>query len=531
MFKATKILIYMGLALIFLALASFIIWPYKKTMALVLALAGVTLLTAYIILNLSLLKQNFKRKSFLYSSNLFLIIILVIAILVLINFISVKKHYRFDFTEGKIHSLSEQSVKVLKNLKNEVKIKCFFSKAHLGRTKMENLMNIYAYHSNKINYEFIEPDKNPGLVKRYGISEEGTTIFEMGDKESRITSSSEEDITNTIIKVSREKKKVIYFLEGHGEASIEDGGERGYSLAKEELEKLGYEVKKLTLAVAGTFPEDFSLLVIPGPEKDIFPNELETIQHFLKDGGKVFLMTNPENSPVLISFLKQYGIKLANDLIIDPVYSYMSEYIPLVAEYEYHEITKDFQQRRIATILPLARSVDVVEDEPEGISAEILAKTSTYSWSERQIELLYQKEPIEPTYDEDKDKAGPIPVAAVVTVEVETGEEKEDKEAESEEIKEEEEMEPEKKEGRLAVFGDSDFASNAYYNLSANGNLFLNTVNWLTEESDLISIQPKTSSPRTIHLTPSQNRLILITALILPFIILFIGIIISARRK
>jgi len=90
----------------------------------------------------------------------------------------------------------------------------------------------------------------------------------------------------------------------------------------------------------------------------------------------------------------------------------------------------------------------------------------------------------------------------------------------------------EKKELRLAVFGDSDFITNRYYNLSGNGNLFLNTVNWLTEESDLISIQPKTRAPRTINLTPSQGRfLMLLSIILLPLIILVIGLTIWIRRR
>lgn len=526
--KVKKYLNHIGLALIFLALVSIRIWPYEKLIALVLSLLGVASLVVYIILNLSLLKQSFKRKSFLYSSNMFFIIILVFAILVLVNYFFARNHYRHDFTEGKLHSLSDQSVKVLKNLKNDIKIQSYFREGNFSRAKMENLLTIYAYHSKKIKYEFIDPDKNPGLVKRYEVSEDGTTIFESGDKENRIASSSEEDITNAIIKISREKKKIIYFLEGHGEVSTEETEERGYSTAKEELGKLGYEVKKLTLALSDTFPEDCSLLVIPGPEKDLLPNELETIDHFIMGGGRVFLMVDPENAPSLVTFLKKYGIKLENDLIVDTVSRLLGGdyFMPVVSEYEFHAITDGF---RYATFFPFARSVEVLEDKPEGISAEVLAKSSARSWSERELDHK------EVSFNEDKDKSGPIPVAAVVTLE--SKEEEKVPESEEEEKKEPETEEAEKpvvaeKEGRLAVFGDSDFASNGYYNLSGNGNFFLNTVNWLTEEADLISIHPKTSSPRTIQLTPSQGRLILFTSIIiLPLIVLITGISVWISRR
>ncbi|MGB6864437.1 MAG: Gldg family protein, partial [Candidatus Aminicenantaceae bacterium] len=216
-----KNLNYIGITLIFAAFVLIRIWPYKKTIPYILLGLGILSLLVYIYLNLSLLKQGMKRKSFLYSSNLFMMVILVIGILVLINYIFSRYHHRFDFTEAKVHSLSDQSVTVLKNLENEVRIKSFFLEGNYQRNTMQYLMDNYTYHTSKIKYEFIDPDKNPGLVKRYEVTEDGTSIFESGDKESRITSTSEEDITNAIIKISREKKKTIYFLEGHGEGSIE----------------------------------------------------------------------------------------------------------------------------------------------------------------------------------------------------------------------------------------------------------------------------------------------------------------------
>lgn len=528
-----KYLNYIALALIFLALISLRIWPYKKMPAYILGLIGLGLLIVYLIFNLSSLKQSFKRKSFIYSSNLLIIVLLVLAILVLVNYFLAKHHYRFDFTEAKLHSLSDQSVQVLKNLKKDIKINCFFREGNFNRSKMENLMKIYAYHSNKIKYEFIDPDKNPGLVKRYDISEDGTTVFECGDKESRITTVSEEDITNAIIKISREKKKIIYFLEGHGEASIEETGERGYSLAKEELEKLGYEVKKLSLALADTFPKECSLLIIPGPEKDLLPNELETIKKYISNGGRVFFMIDPQGAPDLVNFLQNYGIKLENDLVVDTVSRLLGGdyFMPVVSQYEYHPITKKF---RYATFFPYARSVDLMSKKPEGVTAEVIAKSSSNSWAEKQLNQR------QVTFDKDKDKAGPIPLAAVVTVKPKTEEKKKKEESKQGEKKpaaeksstSAKETNQPRAEGRLAVFGDSDFASNTYYNLSGNGNLFLNTVNWLTEEADLISIQPKTSSPKTIQLTPSQGRLIFFVSLIiLPLLVFITGISIWIRRR
>lgn len=523
-----KNLNYTGLILILLGIISFKIWPYKKSIPLILLILGLLALIAYVFLNLSLLKQSFRRKSFIYSSNLFLVIILVIGILALLNYVFARHHYRIDFTEAKIHSLSDQSIKVLKNLKDDINIKSFFREGNFNRATMENLMKIYSYHTTHVKYEFIDPDKNPGLVKRYEVSEDGTTIFEKGERENRITSSTEEDVTNAIIKISREKKKIIIFLEGHGEASIEESGDRGYSMVKEELEKLGYEVKNLSLALSDTFPEKVSLLILSGPEKDLFPNELDTIKNFLHKGGRVFLMIDPENTPGFTPFLKEFGIKLEDDLIVDRVSRIFGGdyFMPVVTEYEDHPITQKF---RYATFFPYSRSVEKEEEIPEDISVNIIAKSSPNSWSERQLDLK------EVSFDKEKDKAGPIPLATVATIKYKEEKKEEDKAGEDktkEKTEEKIEETTPKAEGRLAVFGDSGFASNRYYHLSGNGNLFLNTVNWLTEEADLISIKPKTSIPRTIQLTPSQGKLIFFVSLImLPLAIIITGISIWIRRK
>jgi ABC-type uncharacterized transport system involved in gliding motility auxiliary subunit len=544
--KLKKNLNTIGLALIVLGVIGMQIWPYRKTAFLVAAVVGVAAIAVYVVLNLSALKRSVSRKSFLYSGNLLLIIVLVLAILVLFNYFLSRHNHRFDFTKARIHSLSDQSVQVLKNLKKDVQIKGFFREGNYSRSQLEDLLKNFTYYSKKVKYEFIDPDKNPGLVKAYGITQDGTTILEAGGQETRITSATEEDLTNALIKSTRESKKVIYFLEGHGEHSIEQTEEGGLSSVKDELQKLGYEAKKLTLALSETFPKDCALLVIPGPQKDLLPNELETIRDYIDKGGRVFFMADPEVAPGVAPFLGGFGVKLTNDVVVDTVSRLFGGdyFMPVITEYEGHEITRNF---RYATFFPYARSVEAADPKPAGVTISILGKTSPNSWSERELEKK------QVTFDKDRDQQGPIPLALVATIEVKPEEKKPESPAAAGEKAEPEkpagqeepggkktdETKPatppppeQKKEGRIAVFGDSDFASNRYYGLSGNGNFFLNTVNWLTEESDLISIQPRTSSPRTVQFTPSQGRLLFFVSVVfLPLIILILGVSVWARRR
>ncbi len=512
-------------------LIGWIVWPQRKTAALIVAGLGLAVLAVYAYFNRAALGPKLSRKSLLYSGNMVLIVLLVLAILGLANYFLAKHNHRWDFTAAKVHSLSGQSIAVLEALKTDVAFKSFFREGNPGRAAMENLLKIYAYHSARVRYEFIDPDKNPGLVKRYGVTQDGTTILEAGDKEGRVTTTTEEDVTNALIKATRAQKKVIYFLEGHGEGSIEGTGDDSFSTVKTELERLGYEVKKQVLALADRFPADCALLVVAGPQKDLLPNEYETIRAYLKNGGRALVLVDPETATLLPIFLSDFGVKLENDVLVDKVSRLLGgDYFwPMVGEYDpAHPITAKFPY---PIFLPLARSVDVAEARPEGATLTALAKTSANAYAKVAFALKEKMTLTDIAYVSGKDHPGPInvavagaykfPAAAPVAPEAPPSG---TAPATPPEAKE--------KEARLVVVGDSDFVKNGYYGMEGNGNFFLNAANWLTEEADLIAIQPKTQTPRTISLTPSQGRLLfLVSIVLLPLLVLLLGVSVWLRRR
>ncbi|MEW6457313.1 MAG: Gldg family protein [Acidobacteriota bacterium] len=499
-----SILNYVGGILIIAGGICYRVWPQKKYLFLFLFAAGLISLFVYFYLNREKFRERVKIKYLLYSGNIFLILLLVLAIVGSLNYLFSKVHYRIDLTEGKIHSLSDQSIKVLKNLKKDVVITGFFREGKAQRAKMEDFLKNYRYYSNKIRYTVYDPDKNPGLVKEYNVSEDGTTIFKCNNNETRITGVSEEDITNAIIKVTREERKTIYFSKGHGEFSIADDSDRGYSQAKKTLEELGYNIKEIFLAEEPGFPHDCVTFVAAGPKKDFLPQELSALERYLKNGGRSLLMLDPQDSPSFISFLKKWGVNVGDDFIVDTVSRILGgDYLmPVVSQYSSHPITEKF---RYATFFPYARSVEVLNPAPEGITAQVIGSTSPNSWASTQFGSR------EISFNPEKDRKGPVPIVVSSTWKAE-GETK--------------------KEGRLIVFGDSDFASNQFYNLSGNGNFFTNSLNWLAEEIDLIAISPKTAAPRTIQLTASQGRFIFYTILvIIPGLFIIMGIFIYFRRR
>ncbi len=497
---------YISLFLLIIGIG--IVYSYGTSMigGVILLILGIIGLTTYFLLNIKKLKDKNSRMNFIFASNLFVVVFLIFLIIVAINYLGIKVHKRFDLTKNKTYSISDQSIKVVKNLKKDIIIKGFFTNMQPSKFKYETLMDIYRYYSDKVKSETIDPDKNPSAVKTYKITTDGTVVFEYGKKETRITEISEEAITNAIIKVTREKENIIYFLQGHGEPVLDKNIEVSFSIAKENLEKLSYKVKPLFLMQEKEIPTDASVLVIAGLDKDLFDKELKMIEDYIfKDQGRVLFMIDPYKGENLKPLLKRLGIKLNNDVIVDTIsrISGGDFFIPVVNKYGIHQITENFNY---ATFFPLCRSLDKVKPQPKDTVVSFLASTSPYSWAEMNYEKELKTEKITKN---PEDKAGPLNIMAAVELKGK-----------------------ENKKARIVITGDSDFITNKYYYFSANGNLFNNIISWLADQGELVSIAPKTFTPSSLVLTQGASKfLFFYTIIILPLIIFIIGIAIWLYRR
>jgi ABC-type uncharacterized transport system involved in gliding motility auxiliary subunit len=480
-------------------------FPGKTGLALLLL--GVAGLAAYFASHMAQFKTKNSRLNFIFASNLAVVVLLIVAIVAAVNYLGVKVHQRFDLTAGRAHSLSTQSVQVVRNLKKDLLIKAFFSNDQGNLERFQSLLEIYRYHSGRIKATVIDPYLKPELVKQYDIKANGTLVFEYGGKSTRSEEVSEEAITNAIINVSRQGEKTIYFTQGHGEPDIDSTEETGYSTAKAGLEKLSFKVKKLVLFQEAAVPADAAAVVVAGPQKPLFAKELFLLENYIeKKHGRLLLLLDPFTGAELGPLLKKFGLVLENNVAveIDPLSRLMggNYFMPVVAKYGEHAITKNFGY---ATMFPLARGLARVTPLPPGVSVSMLAATSPNSWGETSYETEVKTEKITKN-PEDKD--GPIDLAAAS--EAGSGE----------------------KMARLVVCGDSDFAQNKYYIFQANGNFFDNAVSWLAEEKDLVAIAPRITAPRTVSLTESAGRLVLFyTLIILPLLVFAAGIGIWLYRR
>ncbi len=465
------------------------------------------------------------RRSTKVGLNVSLMTLLLLGIIGMVEAISTRHNMRIDLTEGKRYTLSDQTKKVVRRLPKDVQVTAFYRADQPDRRLAEDLLRQYADLSSKFRSEIVDPDRNPGRAKRYGITTYGTTVLETKDKEERISEVDEEHLTNGLVKLLREGKRAIYFLKGHGENDLDNGSRNGYRQAKDALEKANYQVKELLLLREPQVPEDAAVLVVSGPKRDLAESELKALKAFVDRGGKLLVQIDPFTAPTVKEFLSQYGITVGEDVIVDQFSRVLGgDYLmPVVSKYYSHPITRDFT---LASLFPFARSIDVAEKPPQGVTVQKLGETGSGSWAETDKGELTRGKL---TFDKGKDRQGPVPVGVVATVEVK-------KATEPSTGKKTGEKEPEKRPtpgpARLVVYGNSGFASNNFLNFSGNRDLFLNSISWLAEEEDQISIRPREAKSTPIFLTAMQGRLAFwLPVVVVPVMLLVSGTSVVLRRR
>jgi gliding motility-associatede transport system auxiliary component len=474
-----------------------------------------------------------------YGSNTAVLVLAVLGILGAVNYVANRRDKRWDLTKGQRYSLSDQTKKILEGLKQDVTITYFQRKTDVAPS--QDRMKTFQAVSPRIKVEFVDPIQSPARAQEYDVRGPWPVlVVERGSKRERITNDSEQDLTNALIKVTRDSRKTVCFAEGEGERDIDDSGERGFSGAKAALGRSQYETQKVLLVREGKVPAACTVLVVGAPERDLLPQVTDAVRAYVRQGGKALLLAEPEMkvaTPNLVGLLKEWNLEAGPDVVVDV--SGMGQLFgtgpitPIVGPpYPYHEITKDF---RVMTAFHTARSLEAGKGTIEGVTAQNLLETSPASWAETDLTL---KEPIE--MNEGKDRKGPVPLGAVATVRVlpsplpsaappaspaalpspspSSGAEGEAQEK--------------KAEGRVAAFGDADFASNQLLAFQGNQDLFLNTVAWLAQDPDLISIRPKEPDDQRMFLTQQQQWNVSMLALVLlPGLFVVLGISAWWRRR
>ncbi|MDH5669309.1 MAG: GldG family protein, partial [Nitrospira sp.] len=266
-----------------------LIWPV--TIAELLALSC---LMMFFSLHFEAVKAFSGRRSTKMGLHSILTVVLLVAILAIVNFLAVRHSVRWDFSENQNFTLAPQTYRVLRTLKHDVKITVFTREKDPGYQTFKERLESYRQASPKLAVEFVDPEKDPKIAQDFGIFRTDTAVFESNGQTIRVTSPSEVELTGAILRISKDTKKRIVFVEGHSERSLEDKERNGLSVAKEALVKQGYEVDVISLLLEPAVPDGTSVLVLAGPRRIVTQEEQGLIRDYVDKGGHLLALIDPD---------------------------------------------------------------------------------------------------------------------------------------------------------------------------------------------------------------------------------------------
>ena len=545
--KLAKYLFWLGPFLVAVGLTSGLVSGNWGIIPLVFLITGIVVISLWIALR-SYQTKWWNRRSTQAGTNAIAAIMAVFVILVLVNFLSTRYSLRKDFTEAQLFTLAPQSQELVRGLPQPVKLWIFdVNRNPQDRELLEN----YRRESSNFQFEYVDPQIRPTLTNKFGVKDYGEVYLESGDNRQLVQTLNENErlseirLTNRLQQITSATAIPVYFLQGHGEKAMTSGQE-GISQALQGLSDRNYIASPLNLIEKSQVPEDAAVVVVAGPKRELFDNEVKALQNYLNGGGNALFMIDPNTNTNLDSLLQEWGVSLDNRLAVDVSGSGvgLGPAVPIVTDYGQHPITKEFGNG--ISFYRLARPLEITP--VAGIESTTLLQTKPYpeSWGESD----QQSETLE--FDPETDIPGPLTlgVALTKTIPAETNPTPEASPTPTEETNPTPEASPtpseetnptpealptptpteetnptsptEEKpaestiESRLVVIGDSEFASDGLFEQQLNGDVFLNSVTWLSQQDQQsLSIRPKEPRNRRINLNLVQANLLTLSSLLL----------------
>ena len=455
--------------------------------------------------------QFLKARQTKYAAYTAVYFVVVFAALVTANVLADRYDKSYDSTPNKRYSLSDQTIKIVKGLKQDATITYFDQSGRFQSAKDQ--LDQYANLSHKVHVVYVDPDKKPQLAREAGIKNYGTAVVQIGMNKQEAKSLTEEGITGAFIRDLKNTTRTVCFVTGNGEHQIDDSGRSGYSRLKELLGKDEYTAKSISLLQKAEVPAECTVLVVAGPNSDYQQPQVDAMKKYVEDGGRALFLLDPPlkigrseiaDNDALASLLQSWGVTLDKDLILDlnPIgqLAGLGPQVALVTSYETHPIVREMKGS--ATGFPLSRSL-------EAKSAPKTSVEKLFGSSETSLATDKLNSPsVDP--NDPKNRKGPLTIAAAGTYSTAK----------------------ENSQGRFVVIGSSDWAANSFLGFNGNRDLALNTLNWLSSDEDLISIRPKEPEDRRITMTRSQmNWVRTVSQFVLPLIVIFGGVSVWWRRR
>ncbi|MGE0826066.1 MAG: GldG family protein [Candidatus Binatia bacterium] len=431
------------------------------------------------------------------------------AVLLAVQAILTNHNRRLDLTPEKKFTLSPRTEKIVSNLKKDVQAIAFINSDRPENFFVEDMLWRMSQLSNHFHYNIVDMNRNPALARQYNAVQYGTLVFESnGKRKDALVSSGESMVALTLLQVTRDKEITIYFLTGHGEHSLNDDVPRsGYSKLRGAIADESYEEKTLSLATTGTVPDDADVVVILGPQSQFLSTDLTALDAYVQRGGSLFVLLDVNGSSSLIPLLEKYNIHLPERVAVDPAKRlYAGEIITyrVSATAQPHPMLLSVNA---PPIFSLARIVEVREDAAKGIIARPILATSGEGFG---TELSNISKEGTAEFVAGRDISGPVPIAGEIALK--TGDTF----------------------GRIAVFGDADMLNNSLLDQGGNRDLFVNAINSLAEDYDILGERParETQGMTTFVLTEKEGQWILMmSTVVLPGLFFLTGIAVFFWRR
>ena len=523
------------ISMIFGGISYFIITEIQD-FALSIVIAGSILNLTALLLSPKSTASFIKGRRGKYGTNSAIMFVCVLTIIILGNSFFVINSYRFDTTATRVFSLSKQTEKLLANLETPVRANAFFVPTDNDQTKLktnaEDLLSEFAKKSSKFSYRFTDPQLNKTLAIKYGVMQYPAIVFEdlsSGKQqpvyEKAFNPFSEQDFITAMLIAMGDKQKVIYYSNGHKEKSLSrdistnEVTDEGIDYFIEGLKRDNYDVKSINFEQVKSVPSDAAALIIIGPKSALPQNHAKIIADYIAVGGRIAFLLDPNPHVTWNELLSNWGIIVSQQPIADPLSSLAgSKFLtPLlqksnnqfVPEQKLLQYTRNnsAETKRILSITDQINAaffpgagaiIETINEKqrPFHVQNIQLGVSTAISWLEPDIE--------EPQFDENTDIQGPFSMISIIesTGPVTTNA-------------------PVFDLSKIMIFGDSDFVTNKWFYSNQNSDLILNSMAWLAEDYEVISIRPKVVPFRSIVVNRREREVLKWTSG-LPFVLMLV---------
>ncbi len=490
-----------------------------------------------------------------YGLNTAIVLIASIAIAIVLNFViywavgrpDPPGFLRVDTTSTKQFIVSDQTLNTLSNLKEPIQITAFFRRNNPKRQAAwratEDLLSEFKRRSTErpLSFRLVDPELEPNVATEYGITQFPSVAIEA--LESRRTEVvpglnpndgpnvfSEQDIITGLLVVNQIEQKTVVFISGHAVRDVSDStrGGKGYGLAAASLIRENYQLANETMQELGqrlsaNDPRALPAAVIfAGPTQEMTESEEGILAEYSRRGGRMLMMFEPDATPDSFKgFLTRYGVGVGVGTVVDTA-SYVAPNPTFLqikntnSQLPQHPLTEDFDVLYMPGSTYYLYSIDpqtipITDDGIPYVRQELVAISTLNSWSEADVEDI--------NFDLNVDQSGPLPVVVSLEAVAEIGGSPRT-------------VDDQLVTTRMVLIGDTDFASNAYFGSARNGDLFVNSVNYLADDYELITLRPKQTAFRELVLTDSERNFVRWSGwLLMPFLIALAGIWAWWRRR